>query len=152
MLLCELAMIGTDLNKSLQDLDGEDWGDPTFDSHLVQECRLRRVPLCEFQTEDLRIMIGQDIGLEHLVPLAIAKLSHNPLAEGDMYPGDLLANVLSANSEFWRAHPELHKQLIPIAEQALLLASADEEICTEVVVESVSRAYELFKRQSRTQA
>ncbi|MEO7298015.1 MAG: contact-dependent growth inhibition system immunity protein [Verrucomicrobiota bacterium] len=142
-----------DRSKSLQQLEGEDWGEPNFGSHLVTEChRLHKVPLCDFRVEDLRITIGQNIGLEYLVPLAIEKLRENPLAEGDCYPGDLLSNVLSANAAFWRAHPELHKQLLPVAERALAIASADEDICKEVVIESVTTAYEKFKRQSRTQA
>ena len=142
-----------DRSKSLQELEGVDWGDPTFGSHLVTEChRLHRVPLCDFSVEDLRITVGQDIGLEYLVPLAIEKLRENPLAEGDCYPGDLLSNVLSADAAFWRAHLDLHKQLLPIAERALAVVSADPDICYEVVFESVSTAYEKFRRQSRTQA
>jgi hypothetical protein len=142
-----------DRSKSLQQLEGRDWGEPTFGSHLVTEChRLHRVPLCDFTVEDLRITIGQDIGLEYLVPLAIEKLRENPLVEGDCYPGDLLSNVLGADAAFWRAHPDLHKQLIPITERAISIASTDEDICKEVVIESVSTAYEKFKRQSRTQA
>ena len=50
--------------KSLQELERDGWGQPDYDSHLVQTChRLRRVPLADFTTEDLRIMIGQKIGL-----------------------------------------------------------------------------------------
>jgi hypothetical protein len=76
-----------DLNKSLQELDGQHWPAPTFDSHLVQEChRLHQVPLRDFTIENLCTVIGQDIGLEYLVPLAIEKLRDHPLAEGDCYP------------------------------------------------------------------
>jgi len=142
-----------DRSKSLQELEGLDWGDPTFDSHLVIEChRLHRVPLCEFTVEDLRITIGQNIGLQYLVPLAIEQLSENPLAEGNYYPGDLLSNVLRADAAFWREHPDFYQQLIPIAERALSIASADEDICKEIVLESVSTAFKEFKRKSRTQA
>ena len=67
-------MRNADRNESLQQLEGEDWGEPNFDSHLVAEChRLRRIPLRDFSVEDLRIMIGQDIGLEHLAPLALER-------------------------------------------------------------------------------
>ena len=142
-----------DRSKSLQQLESRDWGEPTFDSHLVTEChRLHKVPLCDYTVEDLRITIGQNIGLEYLVPLAIEKLRENPLVEGNCYPGDLLSNVLGADAAFWRAHPDLHKQLILITERAISIASADEDVCKEVVIESVSTAYEKFKRQSRTQA
>jgi len=142
-----------DLNKSLQDLDGQKWPAPTVDSPLFQKChRLHEVPLRDFTIENLSTTIGQGIGLEYLVPLAIEKLHENPLAKGDCYPGDLLANVLRADAAFWRAHPALHQQLIPITERALSTASADNNICYEIVVESVREAYAKFKRQSRTQA
>jgi len=59
------------------------------------------------------------------------------------------SNVLSADAAFWRAHSDLHAQLIPIAERALSTASVDADICREVVIESVSAAYEKFKSQSR---
>ncbi len=140
-------------SNSLQDLDGQEWPVPTWDSHLVQEChRLRQVPLRDFTIENLRITIGQNIGLEYLIPLAIDKLRENPLAKGDHYPCDLLCDVLTADAGFWRNHPGLHEQLIPITERALSLASADEEICREVVIEAVSTAYKKFTRTSRTQA
>ena len=61
-----------DRSRSLQQLDGQDRGEPTFRSHLVRECRrLRRVPLRDFTAEDLRSAIGQNVGLEYLVLLAL---------------------------------------------------------------------------------
>lgn len=142
-----------ELNKSLQDLDGQKWPPPANDSPHFQEChRLHELLLGDFTIANLSTAIGQDIGLEYLVPLAIEKLRYNPLAEGDCYPGDLLANVLRADAAFWRAHPALHLQLIPITERALAIASADEDICKEIVVASVQEAYAKFKRQSRTHA
>ena len=94
-----------DRSKSLQQLERKDWGEPEFQSHLVRTIhRLRRKPLDEFTTEDLRIMIGQGVGLEFLMPLAIDVLQRDPLASGDFYPGDLLAAVTKAEHEFWRRH------------------------------------------------
>jgi hypothetical protein len=70
---------------------------------------LRLCPVLPFEflerlTEDLRIMIGQGIGLEFLMPLAIDVLRRDPLASGDFYPGDLLSAVTKAEHEFWRRH------------------------------------------------
>ncbi len=46
------------MSKTLQELDGEDWGEPNYASHLVIEChRLHCTPLCELRTEDLRPML-----------------------------------------------------------------------------------------------
>ena len=100
------------LDKTLEELDGEQWGNAPITSHLVTEChRLRRVPLGEFGVEDLRIMIGQQFGLPHLLPLALEILEQNPFAEGDFFPGDLLLAVLGVKEEFWRQHYSFFEQL-----------------------------------------
>jgi hypothetical protein len=107
------------LDKSLQELEHADWGEPAYDSYLVATIhRLRRVPLRQFSVEDLRIMIGQNIGLQYLVPLAVEHLRRDPLAEGDFYPGDLLKMVLTADANFWQNHPEWHKEIEEIAHRA----------------------------------
>ena len=80
---------------TLEQLEKNDWGDADAPTWLVQEChRLRRKPIEEFSTEDLRIMIGQNIGLKYLVPRALEVLRKNPLAAGDFYEGDLLSAVI----------------------------------------------------------
>lgn len=73
-----------DRKKSLQDLDERDLGDGTyFPSHVVLTCHaLRRKPLCEFNIEDLRLMIAQRQSLEYLIPLAIERLEQKPLVAG----------------------------------------------------------------------
>ena len=107
------------LDKSLEELEHAHRGEPTYDSYLVSTIhRLRRVPLRQFRVEDLRIMIGQNIGLQYLVPLALEHLRRNPSAQGDYYPGDLLKMVLSADAEFWQNHPEWHKEVEEIAHRA----------------------------------
>jgi len=51
------------LDRTLEELEGERWGEATYPSHLVNEChRLRTVPLRLFTIENLRIMLGQNIG------------------------------------------------------------------------------------------
>jgi CDI immunity proteins len=55
-------------------------------------------------TEDLRLLISQEIGVEALVPRAIALLQKEPLVEGDFYPGDLLVAVMKLPSAYWHAH------------------------------------------------
>jgi hypothetical protein len=93
--------------KTLEELDGEKWGEPNFPSHLVTTChRLRNVPIGQLNVEELRILLGQSIGVTYLVPLALEILEANPLAEGDFYPGDLLCSVLRLNPNIWRQHPD----------------------------------------------
>ena len=55
-------------------------------------------------------MIGQRFGLTWLVPLALEILEQDPLACGDLYPGDLLGRVLSVGPEFWTSEPELRSR------------------------------------------
>ena len=93
-------------NPSLQELEGDDWGEPTHDSYLVRTVHaLRRKPIVDFTVEDLRLMIGQAVGVSHLVPLALIHLEQDPFVAGHYYPGDLLGVVLSVDAEYWRSHP-----------------------------------------------
>ena len=88
--------------KTLEFLEKDFWGKPNYNSHLVTRCHeLRKIPLDSFTTEDLRIMIGQQIGLDYLIPLALEVLTINLFAEGDFFEGDLLKNVLAIETNFW---------------------------------------------------
>jgi CDI immunity proteins len=88
--------------KTLENLEKDFWGNPEYDSHLVTRCHeLRKLSLDNFTTEDLRIMIGQEIGLDYLIPLALEVLTIDLFSEGDFYEGDLLKNVLIVKTEFW---------------------------------------------------
>ena len=139
-------MVEFDPTKSLQELENEDWGEPNFDSHLVQEChRLRRIPLKDLSVENLRILIGQNIGLNYLVPLAIEKLVQNPLAEGSFYAGDLLVNVLRIKPGFWSKFPALKTKVAQIADEAFEIPSI-----TKVEFESIREAYDFFSAIPRT--
>lgn len=96
-----------DRDRTLDELDPPAWGEPTDDSYLVTTCHaLRRKPIGQFSIEDLRIMIGQEIGLRWLIPIALEALEADPLAEGDFYPGDLLVAVLRSPQDFWSREPE----------------------------------------------
>lgn len=87
---------------TLENLEKDYWENPKYCSHLVKRCHeLRKVPLGEFSTEDLRIMIGQGIGLTYLIPLALEVLTKDLFAEGDFFEGDLLKNVLRIDTVFW---------------------------------------------------
>ena len=88
--------------KTLENLEKIYWDNPSHDSHLIKRCHeLRKIPLDSFTTEDLRIMIGQQIGLHYLIPLALETLTIDLFAEGDFFEGDLLKNFLSIETEFW---------------------------------------------------
>lgn len=74
----------SDRSKTLDELEEEVWGEPKgeYVSSLVARCHhLRTKPIGEFSPGDLRVMIGQEIGLSFLVPLAIQVLESDPLKE-----------------------------------------------------------------------
>jgi len=136
-----------DRSKSLQALDGADWGEPTFHSHVVTEShRLHRTPLRDFNVADLSLMIGQQIGLQYLLPIALERLSADPLAEGDYYPGDLLASVLRADSRFLVASPALRSEVARIAELAFSLLPTLDQLDRETTRDALTDARDIFQK------
>lgn len=112
-----------DRTKSIEELEGEVWPAPELESHVVVENhRLRKVPLENLSVEDLRLLVGQKVSLEYTVPLALEFLEENPLAAGAMYRGDLLANVLNLPDGFWQSHPELNNRLVEIKYELEIVA------------------------------
>ena len=100
--------------KTIESLEKKTWSALGQDegSYLIKTCNsLRKKPLQDFTTEDLRIMIGQEIGLYFLIPLAIETLTNDLFAEGDMYEGDLLKNVLEVDTKFWDENKSYWQQL-----------------------------------------
>jgi hypothetical protein len=100
--------------KSLESLEKKTWPALSSEegSYLIKTCNsLRKKQLQDFTTEDLRIMIGQEIGLYFLVPLAIETLTDNLFAEGDYYEGDLLKSVLDVDTKFWDDNKDYWQQL-----------------------------------------
>lgn len=98
--------------KSLESLEKNIWPALSSDegSYLIKTCNsLRKKQLQDFTTEDLRIMIGQEIGLYFLMLLAIETLTDDLFAEGDI--GPLLKNVLEADTKFWDDNKNYWQQL-----------------------------------------
>ena len=63
-------------------------------------------------------MIGQSVGSLRLVPIAVARLELEPLAEGNYYAGDLLCNVLRVERAFWDGQSDLRKRMMKVAASA----------------------------------
>ncbi|MEU1127057.1 contact-dependent growth inhibition system immunity protein [Streptomyces sp. NPDC005899] len=100
-------------DRSLEELERARWPAPSADdTRLVTTAHaLRRRPLGELTVEDLRLLIGQGMGLPYLLPLALEVLRENPMAEGHMYEGDLLSAVLARNPSVWDEFPDLGREL-----------------------------------------
>jgi hypothetical protein len=125
-----------DQTKSLEELEGQVWPYNDFDSHAVQETqRLRKVPVDQLTIEDLRLLIGQQIGLQFLVPVALDLLVVNPLAQGAFYRGDLLANLLKLPPAFWQAHPLLNNTMVELGIELRLV----QETLADELLPSIGR-------------
>ena len=98
-----------DENKSLEQLENDFWKDDSdYPTGLVEKCyRYREIALKELTIEQMRLLIGQNIGLKYLIPKALKILGTNILAEGDCYEGDLLSMVLNAEDNFWNENKNL---------------------------------------------
>jgi len=142
--------MNADRRRTLQELDGEDWGEPTYNSYLVSTVHtLCRKPLEEYTIEDLRIMIGQNIGLAYLIPLALEKLRNNLLAEGDYYPGDLLKSVLGTESSFWKIHPDLYEAVEEVLDKAVNLLNDLTEDDYQTTTDSLAEEVRIFKTSGK---
>ncbi len=115
---------------TLDTVDPPAWGPaPPDATPLIKRChQLRTKPLKDFTVEDLRIMIGQQIALNRLVPLALDRLQRDPLVEGDYYPGDLLASVLRADAAVWEWSPDLTVEMRKLAESLRERTELDGEL------------------------
>lgn len=83
-----------DRSKTIEQLERDIWDEPEIDTYLVTTIHeLRKKPLREFTPEDVRINLGQRQSVEILMPIAIEMLEDDPLAMGDLFPGDLLTAI-----------------------------------------------------------
>ena len=103
------------LNQSLEELEGDYWDDPGEATSLVRRCHnLRKVPIGQLRASDLRLLIGQQIGLLRLVPLALDHLQRDLLMEADYYPGDMLGALLRLPPAFWERQSQMRAQLVEL--------------------------------------
>jgi len=130
-------------DKTLEQLEGDDWGEPRFPSYVVTTChRIRRKPLRELSIEELRLALGQQMGVRFLLPMAVERLQSDPLASGDMYQGALLQKVLTAAESgcFDEAVLRDLDHLVDRFEESILqMDESWAEECLPVIAEAVER-------------
>lgn len=119
------------IRDTIEDIQGVREPDPgpnaTF---LTRRClSLRRKPLSEFTTEDLRIMLGQQVAVPILLPLAVTVLAADPFVQGDFYPGDLLQAVVRLPASAWHGATSLRDRLLEVLQATPL---PDEGVDTDL--------------------
>jgi len=105
----------SNLDKTIRQLEHIDLNTKSWDSGLIRGIdKYINQPIKLLDIEGLRLLIGQNIGLEYLIPLAIDKLKENILAEGDFYEGDLLKNVLDCDRQFWIKNNDYYRKVVDL--------------------------------------
>jgi CDI immunity proteins len=114
-------------HRSIEQLENDYWKDIDFPSTLVERCfTYRKIPVSELSVEQLRLLIGQQIGLPYTIPKAITVLKTDILAEGDYYRGDLLNSLLSLSEDEWNEFQADKTKLIELLHQNISLVEATE--------------------------
>jgi CDI immunity proteins len=135
------------MGQTLEQLENDVWESPELATTMIRNCyRLRKKPIDEFTIGDLRLMIGQDIGTEYLMPQAIEILEADPLAEGDLYPGELLHSVMTLPIEYWKKRPDQANKAREIALEAIKILKRQEDI--DSVDEKLIKRTEQFLAQT----
>ncbi len=102
-------------DKSIEQLENDVWTADHYPSNLVTRCvEYRKIPIGKLNAEQLRMLIGQQIGLKYLVPLALQFLQKDILTTGDYYPGDLLGAVLTVEKSYWKQNPNQRVQVMQL--------------------------------------
>ena len=125
-----------DNNKSIEELENDYWGDPTFNSYVITTChKARQKPLKLLSNEEIRCLIGQKIGLKFLLPIAIDILKNTPFIDVTYFEGDLLLTVLRLDIEDWNQNPnELNHFMVILQSNRLQI-----EMCSEISNELIEK-------------
>ena len=90
------------LNKSIEELENDFLTELEFNSSLVVNCHnYRKIPLIKIEAEQIRLLLGQDIGVKYLLLLALNILKNNPHIECIYFPSDLLLQMSSIRVHYW---------------------------------------------------
>ncbi|MFJ9529167.1 hypothetical protein GTX53_18345 [Streptomyces sp. SID5594] len=110
-----------DIQKPLEQLEGFEWPAPPDDATGFAKAAqsLYKRPIGSLNAHELSRLIGQDIGLPWLLPIAV-KILRETVDDQHLtgfYDDDLLTAVLTRKSNVWRSHPHLVadlKEIIPL--------------------------------------
>ena len=111
----------TDFSQSLESLEACNWGEPEpgATNMVRQVYLLRRKPLDSLTNNEVRLAVGQAVGVPFILDLAFMRLEQDPLLEGGCYPGDILSSLIRADATIWDQRPVLRAKLTELYERAM---------------------------------
>ena len=146
-----------DINKSIEELENDYWGDPDYNkvpnTSLVERVyTARKIPLVELKPQDLRILIGQNLSNNYTIPLALNILLKNPFIESEYYPGDLLKHVLDIELQYWIEHKEIYtylaKIILKFQTSNKIISCSDNCLIDEIDEETINEINQSWKKIS----
>lgn len=134
-----------DTLKTLEEHEGIAWEPSVIQSYIAKICFvLRRKPLRDLTNEELRVGLGQQVGVTYLVPLAIKRLEADPLLEARLYGGDLLQSLLDVPFDYWLRHPDLQQKADCLATTTMTQAESCSASWKNEVLPGICEAYGRF--------
>lgn len=131
---CYRAYIMNINDKSIEELENDYWEDSDFNSYIVQTTQnARKKPVSQLSDEEIRLLIGQKIGLKYLIPIALSLISKDPLVEVTFYKGDLLSQLLKLSYNDWEQNEEDLKYFQKIINDNLTLIQSCDEISIDLI-------------------
>lgn len=109
-----------DMRLSLMELDPNGWKQNALPDDLPQAMfRLGQKPVRKLNAAELLHLLRFHLSLAYVAPLALDKLSADPLLAAEKYPGDLLTALMESDSRFWLDREELWAEVLEVAAHAL---------------------------------
>ena len=131
-----------DRRLTLESLENDFWKEDPHSQTigLIEKCvRYRKIPIQNLTVEQVRMLIGQQISLDYLLPIAFEFLKEDILSHGDFYEGDLLESIFRANQNYWASRPLFHKKILEFLE------NGKEKLDAEYVDKDLKKKIEIFK-------
>jgi hypothetical protein len=110
-----------DVSKSPSELSGIKILKAEWETSLMENARkYSEIPLSKIEDEGLRLLLGQNLFLDVIVPAALCFLDTNPLAGGHLENGALMRTLfLRVDRSFWDENPKLYEDAVAVFKRGL---------------------------------
>ena len=123
-----------DINKSIEELENDYWGDPALDSYVITTChKARQKPIRSLSNEEIRCLIGQKTGIKYLLPIAVGIVKKEPFIDITLFEGDLLLQLLRLYINDWKYIPNELQIFITIIFDNRSQIEISEDIPSELI-------------------